>query len=151
MPTFSRASIAFWRSVLSRPADPAQRAIAAHHDHIDDAGGEVPVYAAALRDVADQPALLFIGRALDQHLPGGWLEQPQDGFDQGGLAGSVRANNGHQDSFRHLEIDIPEHGFVFVGHRQVGDFNGVRRVLGHLYSPFSAETIVSMLCRTMPG
>ena len=56
--------------LFARSANPAEGAVAAHRDHVEDAGGEVPVDAAALGDVADAPALLLVGLAVDLHLTG---------------------------------------------------------------------------------
>ena len=91
----------------SRSFQPAQRSIAAHHDHIQHAGWEIPVHAAALGDVADQVALFVIRFTENQDLPGRGFDQAQNGLDQGCLACSVRSHDCHQRTGGDIHIHVP--------------------------------------------
>ena len=64
--------------VTSRAADPAQRAVPAHHHHVQHAGGEIPVDAAALRDIA-RPGVAAVryGPAVNEDLPRRRGHEPQ--------------------------------------------------------------------------
>ena len=82
-----------------------------------------PIDAAALWDIADQFALFGIRPAINLHMAGGGLDQPENSLDQGGLACAVRADDRHQHAGRHAEIDIPQYRLFAVGDGQVGNFN----------------------------
>ena len=146
-------------------AEPAQRAVAPHHHHIQHTGGEVPVHAATLGDIAHQVALIAVGTARDQHLPGGDRQQPQNRLDQRSLACAVGADNRHQRAGGDGQVHVPQRRAVAIGHSEVGHFNGRQHLRGgrrkdrrkdrrHGHSPLKpavkAVTMVSMLWRTMP-
>ena len=40
------------------------------------------------------------------------------------FAGAIGADDGHEDTFGHAQVDIPDGRFAVVGHGQVIDFEG---------------------------
>ena len=77
-----------------RNAQEAHVAVAAHHHHVLDQDGKVPVHLLALGHVGHQGAAKggVDGQAADQHLALLRAQETHDGLEQGGLAATVDAD-----------------------------------------------------------
>ena len=127
---------------LPGAADPAEAAVEAHGDDVEDGGGEVPVDAAALGDVADEAADLFVGLAVEPDCAGGAGDELEGGLDEGAFAGAVGADYGHEDAFGHAQVDVPDGGFAVVGDGQVVDLKGRSRAVLRVTSAVDAHFIL---------
>ena len=134
-----------------RPPQPAEPAVSAHEYHVKRRRGEVPIDAAALRDVGDRALVGLVRLAVDQHPATDRRDEAEHRLDEGGFARAVGANDAHQHPRGDDEVDVPEHRLLAVGDRQVVDLDRVHGGDGgrgaHGWRYFA---IVSMLCRTMP-
>ncbi len=74
-----------------RYAQEVHVAIAAHHHHVLNEDGKVPVDFLTLRDVSHITALerLSCGQARDMHLAVTRVDEPHDGLEEGRLAAAV--------------------------------------------------------------
>ena len=98
-------------------------AIAAHFDDFADGDGEVPVDGAGLGHVADAGADAAGRAAVDQDFAVGGLERAEDGFEQGGFAGAVAADQGGECAAGDLEVDLLKHGIAAVADGDVAQLN----------------------------
>ena len=84
------------RSVVHRAADAPAMPVVAERDEVAASEREVAVEDALLRHVADLRAALARRPPGDHDAAGGRLEQPEQDTEQGGLACTVRAENGEK-------------------------------------------------------
>ena len=65
------------------------------------------------------------GKAVDQNLAAAWLELPADQPQQGGLAATRAAHDGHHLAARNLHADALEDRSIVVGKIQILDFDKI--------------------------
>ena len=65
--------------------------------------------------------LLNLSRSM---LPLERLELADDAFEQCGLAGAVRADDGEQIAMRHLAIDVMHGGMPVIAEREIAEDDG---------------------------
>ncbi len=127
---------------LPGAANPAEAAVEAHGYDVEYGGGEVPVDAAALGDVADEAADLFVGLAVEPDCAGGAGDEFEGGLDEGAFAGAVGADYGHEDALGHAQVDVPDGGFAVVGDGEVVDLKGRSRAVLRVTSAVDAHFIL---------
>ena len=80
---------------MAGAAEPAQAGVQAHRHNVEDRGREIPIYAAALRYIADHAADLFIGLSIKPNGSGRARDELEGRLDQRALAGSIGADDSH--------------------------------------------------------
>ena len=98
--------------------------IASHEGDVGDGDREVPFDVFGLGHIADAFTLQGIFQTLDPHpaLPG--FNQPHDAFHQGGLAGTVGADDADDFLLRNLKGEVFQGGHVSVTDAEVLHFQG---------------------------
>ena len=110
------------RPILSaRTFDQPEMRIASHKHDIKDRRRKVPMHRAALGDVGN--LLVYGGERLppEAHRAGDGVQEPENPFEQGGLARPVRPHDRAAHSGRNIEVNIPEYGCLAICHCQILD------------------------------
>src|SRR5690606_7300567 len=136
------------------PLQPSQPSVPPHQHHIQHIGRKIPIDGFPLRDVTDDGPLLFIPLSVNADLSGRKGQKSQNRLDQRRFPGAVRTDDPDQFPLRRFKGNIPENRLAVVGDGQIPHRYGNRPFL-HVSPPprfphFSADTMVSTLCRIMP-
>ena len=68
--------------------------------------------------------MLLVGFAVDEDFARGFGDEVEAGFEEGGFAGSVGANDADELAFGDIEVEIPEDGLAVVGDGEVVNREG---------------------------
>ena len=100
-------------------AQPAEFGVHAHGDHLFHGNGIVPVHRGNLRHVRYLAAHLFQGFPEKSHVTG-VVHEFETGFDDGGFAGTIRADKPHDGPDRHCEGGVFDGEGCTVGNGDIG-------------------------------
>ena len=126
MPMLTEALVNDLAVVRGGGLEPTLDIVTTHHDNVADGDGEAPVDFFALGDVCNAVLVVAEGEAVDENASGGEGQEADEGFEEGGLASAVGADDGDARAVWNVEGEVAEDKLVAVGQAGVLDFEAVR-------------------------